>query len=243
MLQQTQAARVVPAYTRFLLRFPTAEALAAAGPVGAVRAWGDLGYNRRALYLWKAARAAVERGRFPDTVDGLEDLPGIGPYTARAVAAFAFGVDAAAVDANVRRVLTRVTGLVPDADVQALADELIPRGASGRWNQALFDLGADVCRPRRPVCDACPLLRRCAWAAGRRPAPARARQPVPRFETTTRYARGRVVRALREATTAATVSSLSRVTGLDRNRLETALRTLERDGLVTRRGARVSLPN
>jgi A/G-specific adenine glycosylase len=243
MLQQTQAARVAPSYLSFLRRFPTVEALADAGPAEAMRAWGNLGYNRRALNLWRAARSVVERGSFPRTVEGLRDLPGVGPYTARAVAAFAFGAHTGAVDANVRRVLTRATGLAPDADVQELADTLAPRGGSGRWNQALFDLGADVCRPRRPGCGDCPVGGRCAWAAGHRPARARAGPSPVRFETTTRYARGRVVRALRAADSSQPVAALLRATGLDRERLEDALRTLERDGLVERSGARVSLPS
>jgi len=241
MLQQTQAARVAPSYVSFLRRFPSVESLAAARPDAVLRAWGNLGYNRRALNLWRAARAVVDRGSFPRTVDGVRELPGVGPYTARAVAAFAFGVDAGAVDANVRRVLTRAMGLPPDADVQELADRLVPRGRSGAWNQALFDLGAGVCRPRRPSCGDCPLGSRCAWAAGRRPAPARPRSAPPRFETTTRYARGRVVGVLR-ATDSASVGRLLRMTGLERRRLESALRSLERDGLVERRGAQVSFP-
>lgn len=243
MLQQTQAKRVVPVYETFLRRFPTVESLASVRPDSVLRLWGNLGYNRRALNLWRAARAVVERGSFPRTVEGLRELPGIGPYTARAVAAFAFDTHAGAVDANVRRVLTRATGLEPDADVQELADLLVPRGSAGRWNQALFDLGADVCRPRRPGCGECPLRGRCAWAAGTRPAPLRPRRVSPRFETTARYARGRVIRALRDSDPSPTVAQLLRMTGLERGRLGDVLLSLERDGLIERRSSRVSLPS
>lgn len=196
MLQQTQASRVVEPYGRFIARFPTVASLAAASSADVLREWGDLGYNRRALNLWRAARGIAE-DRFPTTADELRALPGVGPYTARAVAVFAFGEAAGAVDANVRRVLTRVTGVPPDADIQHVADALVPRRSAACWTQALFDLGADVCKPRRPSCDVCPVRTRCAWAAGQRPVPVRPRGRSPRFETTNRYARGRVVEALR----------------------------------------------
>lgn len=238
MLQQTQASRVVAAFGRFLGRFPTVESLAAARSANVLRVWGDLGYTRRALNLWRAARAIVDNG-FPTTSDELQALPGVGPYTARAVAVFAFGEAAGAVDANVRRVLTRVTGIPPDAEVQHLADALVPRGSSASWTQALFDLGADVCKPRRPSCAACPIRARCAWASGHRPAPVRPRGRSPRFETTNRYARGRVVDALRSRSS--TPTELVRRTGLEAGRVEDAVKSLVRDGLIERRGRRIRL--
>ena len=238
MLQQTQASRVAAVYPRFLRRYPTVEALARARPDAVLRAWGDLGYNRRALNLWRAARAVCERGCFPETAEGLRELPGVGPYTARAVASFAFGRDEAVVEANVRRILHRVYGAT--GDVQPLADRLLPRGRSAAWNQALMDLGALVCLPRNPRCDGCPLRRSCAWRAGERAASPDPRRPA-RFETTSRYARGRVVAALRGARFGLSPAALGRATALESRRLERTLGALEREGLVHRRGRSIVL--
>jgi A/G-specific adenine glycosylase len=232
MLQQTQALRVVPIYGRFLERFPSVGALAVASSADVLRAWENLGYNRRALNLWRAARAVHDLGAFPRTVDSLEALPGVGRYTARAVASFAFGLDVGAVDANVRRVITRVAGLRPDSEVQALADELVPRGRSPEWSQAMIDLGAEVCRARSPRCGGCPLRTMCAWSNGVRPAKVRS-QPASRFEDTTRYARGLVVQVLRRGD-GLTERVLASRTGLDANRLGDALAGLQRDGLITK---------
>ena len=147
MLQQTQALRVVPHYERFLRTFPTVDALASASSGDVLRAWENLGYNRRALNLWRAARAVASQGGFPRTVDTLQGLPGVGPYTARAVASFAFGVEVAAADVNVRRVVARTHGSdASSRQVQALADALVPRGGVRRWNQAMIVSAArDVC--------------------------------------------------------------------------------------------------
>ena len=238
MLQQTQARRVVPHYERFLRTFPTVEALAAASAGDALRAWDNLGYSRRALNLWRTAVAVVARGGFPSTVDELRTLPGVGPYTARAVASFAFGVDVAAADVNVRRVVARTHGVAESGDVQALADRLVPRGKVREWNQAMIDLGAEVCRARNPRCSECPLRRMCAWSDGVRPA-AKARPKAPRFEETTRYARGRVVQALRSG--AQTRTSLAETTGLPAQRLDDALRSLEDESLISKRGSRYVL--
>ncbi|MEX2394771.1 MAG: A/G-specific adenine glycosylase, partial [Actinomycetota bacterium] len=146
MLQQTQASRVVPFYEGFCERFPDVESLAAAAPADVLREWSSLGYPRRAMNLWRAARSIVERGSFPSTVDDLVTLAGVGPYTARAIASFAFDVDVAAVDANVKRVVARFHGVTDG--VQALADALVPTGKAAAWNQAMIDLGAEVCTAR-----------------------------------------------------------------------------------------------
>ena len=154
MLQQTQALRVVPYYERWLDEFPTARALAEA-PVREVLAlWSGLGYNRRALALQRAAAHVAEHGWPSD----LTELPGVGKYTAAAVSSFAWDRDMAAVDTNVRRVLTRREG---DVDVDARADELLPRGRAAPFNQAMMELGATVCRPRNPDCAQCPVERGC----------------------------------------------------------------------------------
>lgn len=239
MLQQTQAARVAVAYPAFLARFPDVRALARAGSADVLRAWGSLGYNRRAVALSRASRAIVDRG-FPRTVEELERLPGVGLYTARAIASFAFGCDVGVVDANVRRVLTRLYGLPPQADVQARADELVPKGRAAEWNQAVIDLGALVCRPRAPSCSACPLERRCAFANGRRPR-APGRSPEPSFPTTARYVRGRIVAELRRCRRPVELMTLRRRVGVGSERFEKALRALERDGIVSVRRRRVVL--
>ena len=152
MLQQTQVARVVPRYVEWLERWPTVEALAAAAPADVILAWSGLGYNRRAVNLHRCAQAVAARGGFPREPDELEKLPGIGPYTAAAIACFAFGAQIAAPDTNALRVLERA---FPGADVA------IPEGRAYEWNQALFDLGREVCIARRPRCDICPLAARC----------------------------------------------------------------------------------
>ncbi len=240
MLQQTQAVRVAAAYTGFIDRFPDLAALAGAEPAEVLRAWSGLGYNRRALTLWRAARTLYDRGGFPRSARELGSLPGVGPYTSRAVASFAFGADEAPVDANIRRVITRMVGLRPDADVQCIADELLPSGRSSVWNQALIDLGATVCTARAPRCADCPARAWCAWAAGRRvQAPPRRRSP--RFADTTRYARGRVLDALRDASRGAGTPALVRTTGLGSERVGDALRSLEAEGLVRRAGRRWAL--
>jgi A/G-specific adenine glycosylase len=230
MLQQTQAARVGESYTRFLDRFPTVGELAAAESADVLRAWENLGYNRRALALWRAAREIGARG-FPLSVDELERLPGVGPYTARAVASFAFGADVAAVDANVKRVVER---MVRPADVQAFADDLVPRGRAAEWNQAMIDLGALVCTARSPSCECCPLRRGCAWARGER-ATARGRPPAEPFASTSRYVRGRIVAELRRRRRVERESLRSRV-GVTRERFDAALAGLVRDEIVSMRG-------
>jgi A/G-specific adenine glycosylase len=170
MLQQTQVARVEEYWTRFLRRYPTVGDLAEA-PASAVReSWDGLGYYARARNLHAAARHVARKrdGAFPATVDGLRALPGIGPYTAAAVASIAFGADVGTVDTNVARVLSRVFRVRGRAKSAArarrlwrLAGALVPTGRSGDWNQALMDLGATVCTARAPVCPACPVRTAC----------------------------------------------------------------------------------
>jgi A/G-specific adenine glycosylase len=173
MLQQTQASRVVPYYPAFLAAFPTAAALAEAEPAEVLRLWSGLGYNRRALSLRRAAQQIAAHG-WPED---LTDLPGVGPYTAAAVASFAFGADVAAVDTNYRRVARR-HGSVP--------------APSAATNQSMMELGATVCVARRPRCGDCPVEGSCAKNAD----PERPRAPRVRFEETDRYLRGRTVAAL-----------------------------------------------
>lgn len=164
MLQQTQVGRVVPRWHAFLERFPTPAACAAA-PLGDVlREWQGLGYPRRARNLHLTARRVVELGGFPRDLDGLLGLPGVGPYTARALMAFAFELDAAVVDTNIARVYARVVGeRLTSKQVQRLADDACPSGDAWVWNQCLMDLGAVLCRPGNPHCDECPVQVQCTW--------------------------------------------------------------------------------
>ena len=206
MLQQTQVARVVPRYHRFLERFPTPAACAAATAGDVVRAWAGLGYNRRALNLHRAAVEVVERweDRLPGDLEGLLSLPGVGPYTARAVLAFAFERDHGVLDTNAARVLARLAGRsLRPREAQERADELVPRGGAWRWNQAMLDLGATVCVARAPTCDRCPVAAWCTWRGRGLPEPDPAigsagvagRQST--FEGSDRQGRGRLVDALR----------------------------------------------
>jgi A/G-specific adenine glycosylase len=215
MLQQTQVVRVVPRYEAWVERWPTAAALAAAPVADVLRAWVGLGYNRRALRLREACAAVAAEG-WPDD---LETLPGVGPYTAAAVGSFAFGRQVVAVDTNVRRVFARAGALAP------------PPGRAADFNQAAMELGATVCRPRRPRCGACPLA--CGWTAPPDAAPAA--RPAARWEDSDRWVRGRVVAALAGAE--------PWPDGVGEERLERALAGLERDGLVVRaEGRRPRLP-
>jgi A/G-specific adenine glycosylase len=241
MLQQTQASRVVPAYRAFLARFPTVGALGTASRRDVLVAWDDLGYNRRAVALSEAARRIVRehRARVPREPRALQRLPGVGPYTAAAIASIAFGVPVAAVDTNVRRIVARVFEGAEGDDVaprriRELADAWLDPADPGAWNQALMDLGREICRPR-PRCDACPLTATCRFLAlGREPRPSRRSQGV--FDGSSRQVRGAVVRVLRTRA-AATAEELAHVTGFEIARVTQAVSGLVADGaLVYRRG-------
>jgi A/G-specific adenine glycosylase len=224
MAQQTQIARVLERYDRWLQRWPTAAALAAATPADVLTEWVGLGYNQRALRL-RSACAIVARDGWPHDSTGLRALPGIGPYTAAAVASFAFGERVAAVDTNVRRVAARL-GSDPAA--------LLPPVRHADWNQAAMELGARVCTARAPRCDTCPAAAWCP-SRGRVAAPVRApRATRQRFEDTDRWARGRVIAAL-----AAGDGLPAQVAP---ERLARVLAGLERDGLVERGPSGVGLP-
>jgi A/G-specific adenine glycosylase len=245
MLQQTQVARVEPRWHRFLERFPTPSECAAAGAGAVVEEWAGLGYNRRAVSLHRCAAVVVERhgGALPADLDALLALPGIGPYTARAVLAFAFERDVAVVDTNVGRILARTIGRRLSArGAQDLADSLVPAGEGWAWNQAMLDLGATVCAKRSPACARCPVAAACAWNLSglEAPDPALGSHGVSRaqsrFEGSFRQGRARLLDAVR-ATAPVEPGRWQLVCGwLDRPDgvadADRAARTLVADGLV-----------
>ncbi len=207
MLQQTQVPRVVPRYHQFLARFPTATMCARATVGDVVSAWAGLGYNNRAVRLHRCAQAIVERhdGELPDDLDALLALPGIGPYTARAVLVFAFARPVGLVDTNAGRFVARALlgRAAPLRDAQAAADAAVPADRAWEWGQAVFDLGALVCTKRAPACDRCPVRTDCEWARAGFPLPdpsvgaAGIAAAQTRFEGSFRQGRGRLVDALR----------------------------------------------
>ena len=183
MLQQTTVATVIPRFERFVERWPTVEALGAAGDEAILSEWAGLGYYARARNLIACAREVARAGGFPTTEAGLRQLPGVGAYTAAAIAAIAFGQRAAAVDTNVERVLARLTGLgeAPRAGISSKLLELMDGQHPGDMIQALMDLGASICRPRQPRCNSCPLSSDCAaFASGQPEAFPAKRQRKPR---------------------------------------------------------------
>ncbi|HVE94620.1 MAG TPA: A/G-specific adenine glycosylase [Acidimicrobiales bacterium] len=244
MLQQTQVQRVVPAWHAFLGRFPTVTACADAAQAEVVRAWSGLGYNRRAVNLHRIAKTVVDRhgGVLPSDLEELEAMPGVGSYTARAVRAFAFELDAAVIDTNAARVLARTSGRrLRPREAQALADELVPQGRSWQWNQTMLDFGATVCTRRAPACDHCPLRAgACTWARAGfpDPDPADGSAGVPgrqsRFEGSDRQGRGRLVEAMRSGPVEATSHSLAAAMGWpnDPERADRVAATLVRDGIA-----------
>lgn len=165
MLQQTTVATVTPRFVRFVERWPTIEALAAADDADILGEWAGLGYYARARNLIACAREVARRGTFPGSEAELRRLPGLGAYTAAAVAAIAFGQDSVPVDTNVERVVARVFGLAERTAVPSVAKAWFPGGRNGDFAQALMDLGATICRPRAPACSACPLREHCRAAA------------------------------------------------------------------------------
>ena len=257
MLQQTQVTRVVPRYLEFLEQFPTPAACAAAPVADVVRSWAGLGYNRRAVSLRRLATAVVDRhgGCLPPDLGALLALPGIGPYTARAVLTFAFEADVGVVDVNAARVLARVGGRSLTAgEVQARADALVPPGHGWAWNQAVLDLGATVCTKRSPRCGRCPVAAWCGWrtaaatgagaAACADPAEGSAgtggRQSM--FAGSDRQGRGRLVQALRHGPVPWEEVAPAMGWPADEGRARRVAATLVADGLADDDGARLCLP-
>lgn len=244
MLQQTQALRVIPKWQEFIAAYPSPLSCAAASLGDVLRLWQGLGYPRRARNLHAAATEIAAQGEFPSTLEALLSLPGVGQYTARAVLAFAFGVDAAVVDTNIARVLARVAGhrLTPK-QAQAAADAALPPGDSWTWNQCLMDLGAVLCRPTSPECESCPLAARCVWrASGDDPSVGSAGVSTrqARFDGSDRQARGRLMKAL--VTGPIRPERFADVMGCDAIRADRLVGNLEQEGLIVRDGLAVKFP-
>ncbi len=246
MLQQTPVARVLPVHEAWLLQWPTPAALASAEPGEAVRAWGRLGYPRRALRLHAAATAIVadHGGEVPADYDDLLALPGVGDYTAAAIASFAFGRRHVVLDTNVRRVLARAVGGVefPAASVtraeRDLATGLVPGddATAATWAVAVMELGALVCTANSPSCPRCPLAGRCAWRAAGHPAYDGPARTVQTYAGTDRQCRGRLLGLVRDTDGAVAQHRLD-ATWEDPVQRERALASLLADGLLVRRDA------
>lgn len=239
MLQQTQVARVLDSWRRFLDAFPSPSACADAPLASTLRLWAGLGYHRRAKALHEAARTIRDEhgGEVPRDATTLRGLRGVGEYTANAVASFAFGQRVAVLDTNVGRVLARALVNRPLAmsDARGLSQALLPERDAATFNQAMIDLGAQFCRAT-PRCDECPLASSCAWRrdGGVDPAPRSAgvSRPQAPFAGSNRQLRGRVMRALHDGPRAKT--RLVRELGVAPARAEVVLDSLVRDGLVTK---------
>ncbi len=252
MLQQTPVARVLPVHEAWLARWPTPSALAAEAPGEAVRLWGRLGYPRRALRLHSAAQVIVERhqGQVPPSYDDLLALPGVGDYTAAAIASFAFGQRQVVLDTNIRRVLIRALGSeeFPPQSVtraeRALAESLLPEdpGTAATWSNGLMELGALVCSAAKPGCTRCPLRDQCGWRAAGHPPHAGPPRKGQTYAGTDRQCRGRLLAVLRDAEGSVTQARLD-LAWVDDAQRGRCLSSLIDDGLAVRIGNdRFALP-
>ena len=234
MLQQTQVSRVIGAYPRFLERFPTVTALAHASLGDVLRVWSGLGYNRRARDLHRIAR--VHPRLLPRSVESLDALPGVGAYTAAAVACFAHGTPVAFAETNLRRVLGRLVlgRTATEREAVEIDERLMPKRHAAAWHHALMDIGALLCRSREPRCSACPLRPACRYRGGAEAV--RRRQPP--FAASDRRVRGAIVRAL--AKSSQTIAELGQLIGDPR--VPRLADVLAREGIVEIAGGRVRLP-
>jgi A/G-specific adenine glycosylase len=252
MLQQTPVIRVVPHLEAWLRRWPTPTDLAADAPAEAVRQWANLGYPRRALWLHRAAVQIRDEhgGVVPRDVDELLALTGIGDYTARAVAVFAYGDRHPVVDTNTRRVLARAIDGKAQPGPPARSDltdmrALLPdaRGAAAAMNAAAMELGATVCTARAPRCDACPIAHACAWRSAGYPETGDARRKQARYEGSDRQARGAVLKALRDAEAPGIRSEQLIAHWPDALQRDRAITSLADDGLIELVGGQARLPH
>ena len=251
MLQQTPVPRVLPVHEAWLERWPTPTSLADDEPGEAVRAWGRLGYPRRALRLHASAVAIRDghQGRVPDSYDELRALPGVGDYTAAAIASFAYGRRHVVLDTNVRRVLARAVGGAElpapavTAGERALAASVLPddEETAAVWSVAVMELGALVCTANNPRCGRCPVAHLCAWAAAGRPAYDGPARRVQGYAGTDRQCRGRLLGVVRDSDHPVTRERLDAAWSEPVQR-ERALASLLEDGLLVSRAGRFALP-
>jgi len=252
MLQQTQVSRVLEKYPRFLKRYPGLSSLARSTPAGVLRSWRGMGYNNRAIRLRHLAKTvmAMHNGVFPRTIEELQALPGIGRYTANAIACFAFGATVPVVDTNIRRVLARLFPRTAAGDPWDTALRVLPVAHAYEWNQALMDLGSTFCRAVSPLCPDCPLKSVCPSASRvERPA-RRASRPEPgRRGIPNRIYRGRVVETLRTLKGRKGLSAnvlartvLPTYSPRDRVWFNHLLERLKQDGIISIRGRFISFP-
>jgi A/G-specific adenine glycosylase len=242
MLQQTPVSRVLPAHAAWLARWPDPVSLAAASPADAVRQWDRLGYPRRAVRLHASAQQIASRhaGLVPSSAGQLRALPGVGAYTAAAVASFAFGERNAVLDTNVRRVLARLVrgeflaGSTPSAAEVRLAESLLPEDGkqAARWSVSVMELGALVCTAARPHCVDCPVAGQCSWLERGQP-PAAARRRAASYEGSDRQCRGSLLAALRQVDGPVFEQTLA-VCWDDSGQRARALAALIADGLLSR---------
>lgn len=246
MLQQTQVDRVIPKWQEFTRIYPTPAACAAAPLGDVIHRWQGLGFPRRAKHLHLAATQISESGCFPDDLAGLLALPGVGPYTARAVLAFAYEHDTAVVDTNIGRLYARVVGgRLSNVGVRRVADAASPVGVSWGWNQCVMELGALVCRSRTPGCDVCPVVEMCAWQGNPdQPDPAKGSAGVStaqsRFEGSGRQARGRLMKAISPGSVG--LDTVAEVMGRSEQVADRLLADLVAEGLCVVHNGRVGLP-
>jgi A/G-specific adenine glycosylase len=244
MLQQTPVARVLPVWEAWMERWPTPAALAAASQADAVRAWGRLGYPRRAKRLWESAREidAAHGGEVPSGARELLGLPGVGEYTAAAVGAFAFGQRTVVVDTNVRRLLARAwlgraaAGPSLTRAERDLAASVAPEdpAAAAVWAVASMELGALVCTARAPRCEECPLATSCEWLAAGKPADAVLASRTQPWAGTDRHVRGRIMAVLRTATAPVNITGRVELEDVEPGQLDRCLESLVADGLIAR---------
>lgn len=241
MLQQTPVNRVEPAWIEWMERWPTPADLAQAPASDVIRAWGRLGYPRRALRLHESAKMITNKfgGEVPQTYDELRELPGVGDYTASAVLAFAYDQRAVVLDTNVRRVFARLDGepdvksSSPTKTEREFGEALLPRQAkrAATWSVAVMELGSLVCTARSPECQVCPVVKQCEWFALGEPLPITPSRKTQKYHGTDRYVRGLILHELRESPTPVALKSLEAI-WQDQLQLHRALDGLVSDGLV-----------
>ena len=251
MLQQTQVDRVKPKFIAWRRDWPTTKSLARAPLSEVLKLWSGLGYNSRAMRLRLAARMVMEKyaGRWPRTVAELESLPGFGPYTAAAVATFAYRQRVPVIDTNIRRVIGRiffgVNGAPSKKVLEKKVEEILPTRRPDLWNHALMDLGATICVARKPKCEACPVKKLCQAYPTILTAPVVKKiTPSPKFETTDRFWRGRIIATVVKEQciqTTRLITELQRFGPIDRACVERILRDLIDAGLLRRQGANLAI--